>query len=63
MGILDPYKDKKVYHKAKLINAKGRVSPLCAKNPRPLNLRKELWTNQPEAVTCKKCLALLKEQP
>ena len=56
----DPYNDIKVYHKAKLIARDGGVSPLCAKTPRKLNLNKELWTTSDDAVTCKKCLKILK---
>ncbi len=55
----DPYHDNRIYHMAHLFDSKGNVSPLCAKVPRKLNLKKhELWTIRWEAVTCKKCLAL-----
>lgn len=55
----DPYYDKRTYHKGALMNAAGDVSPLCAKKPRRLDLKKhQLWTNRWEAVNCKKCLAL-----
>lgn len=50
----------KIYHRAKLISVNGNVSPLCAKTPRKLNLAKELWTIRDEAVTCQKCLAIIK---
>lgn len=61
----DPYHDKKIYHLAKQQDGQGRVSPLCADPPRALNLKRELWTLRPEAVTCKKCLAKLamREEP
>lgn len=52
-----PY--QKIYHKAKHMTADGLVSPLCAKRPKALDLAKELWTLRDEAVTCKKCKALL----
>jgi hypothetical protein len=58
MSADDPYHDRKVYHKAALIGADGSISPLCAKKPRALNLRLELWTLRWEAVTCRKCLSL-----
>ena len=49
------------YHLAKLITAKGHVSPLCAHpKPRRLDMKKETWTIRHEAVTCKKCLAIIK---
>ena len=54
----DPYHDRKVYHKAALMRPDGAVSPLCAKKPRALNLRRELWTLRWEAVTCQRCLAM-----
>jgi len=56
----DPYHDHKIYHLAKMISSEGDVSPLCAKTPKKLNLSKETWTNRPEAVNCKRCLALIK---
>lgn len=56
----DPYNDRKKYHMAALMSNKGDVSPLCGKKPRKLNLKKELWTLEEGAVTCKKCLELLK---
>lgn len=57
--INDPYNDFKIYHKANLITKDGSVSPLCAEKPRKLNLKKELWTTDDEAVTCRKCLKKL----
>jgi hypothetical protein len=53
----DPYHDRKPYHLAKLISQDGAVSPLCASKPRALNLKRELWTRDRKAVTCKRCLA------
>ena len=52
----DLYNDCKIYHKAHLIAPDGSVSPLCAEKPRKINLKKELWTLEDSAVTCKKCL-------
>jgi hypothetical protein len=60
MSKQDPYHDNKPYHKAKLTDGKGNVSPLCAVKPRALNLKRELWTLEDGAVTCRKCLKLLK---
>ena len=45
------------YHLAKMISEAGDISPLCATEPRKLDLKVELWTNRREAVTCAKCLA------
>ncbi len=56
----DPYHDKKLYHKAHLYGAAGGVSALCFKIPRAIDLSRALWTNRNEAVTCPKCLRLLK---
>jgi hypothetical protein len=53
----DPYRDRKPYHMAALVNPEGGVSSLCAARPRALNLKRETWTIRWEAVTCKKCLA------
>ncbi len=52
--------DPKPYHLAKMIGPKGQVSPLCAKTPRAIDLKKALWTFRREAVTCPKCLKALK---
>lgn len=57
----DPYNDIKIYHKAKLITPFGDVSPLCAKKPRKLNLKKELWTINDSGVTCPRCLSLIEK--
>jgi hypothetical protein len=50
----------KVVHMAKMVSSKGEVSPLCAPRPRALDLKKAsaVWY-QPEAVTCRKCRALM----
>ncbi len=55
----DPYHDEKKYHMADLVRDGGKVSALCFKRPRAINLNVALWTNRTEAVTCKKCLRLL----
>lgn len=55
----DPYHDRKPYHMFHLVSSKGDVSPLCAERPRKINLKRELWTFDKGAVTCKKCLAKL----
>lgn len=55
----DPYGDIKVCHKAKLVWPGGGVSPLCAKKPRKINLKRETWTVNDRFVTCKKCLKKL----
>ncbi len=47
----------RIVHKAKLISPEGDVSPVCAGNPRKVNMKKESWTTDSKAVTCKKCLA------
>lgn len=58
---MSPSHDKKKYHLAKLFTQRGHVSPLCARiQPRKLDLKKELWTIRPEAVTCKKCMRIIK---
>lgn len=51
----------KIYHRAHLVSSKG-VSALCFKRPRSINLRQAMWTNRDEAVTCKKCLAMITER-
>ena len=47
-------------HKAAQVNPSGQVSALCYKTPRAINLRRESWTLLDDAVTCKRCRAILK---
>jgi len=44
------------YHRAKLIGPNGEVSPLCANEPKALDLSKGMWTISDKAVTCRACL-------
>ena len=54
----DLFHDKRTYHMAHLQDGKDGVSPLCAKTPYKLDLKKhQMWTLRWEAVTCKKCKA------
>jgi len=49
---------ERVIHRAKFINHKGQVSPLCREVPRALNMKKESWVSAPEnngSITCKRC--------
>ena len=55
----DPYRDRKKYHMAGKMDARGHVSALCFSRPRAINLRQALWTLRKEAVTCPACLRLL----
>ncbi len=58
----DPYHDDKKYHMADKWNLDGKVSALCFKKPRAINLKVALWTLCLEAVTCEKCLRVLAER-
>ena len=58
----DPYHDRKVYHFARQWRADGAVSALCYKRPRPINLRIALWTITVKAVTCPRCLKMIRER-
>lgn len=48
-------------HMAKKIRADGRVSPLCAKTPRAIDLKRASWTLQAGMVTCDRCKAVAAE--
>jgi hypothetical protein len=48
----------RVRHKAANVDMDGRVSALCFRRLRPIDLRKASWTMRWEAVTCPKCIAL-----
>ena len=52
----------KTYHMADKVNPQGGVSALCFGKPRAIDLTRALWTNRQEAVTCKKCLAILADK-
>lgn len=56
----DPYNDFKTYHKAAHISPQGQVSALCFKRPRAISKR-QTWTTDDRAVTCKKCQRKLAE--
>ena len=47
----------KTYHKADKIAPDGRVSALCFKRPRAIDLKRATWTINDDAVTCGKCIA------
>lgn len=49
----------KPYHRAALINGHGKVSALCFKEPRAIDLGRASWTIRDDAVTCKRCLKKL----
>jgi hypothetical protein len=46
-------------HKAKHLRPDGAVSPLCARTPRAIDLKRATWTLHNDAVTCSRCLAVL----
>jgi hypothetical protein len=49
---------KRIRHMAKLISEQG-VSAQCFEKPRAINMRRENWTTDPDAVTCVKCKTAL----
>lgn len=54
------FPNQRIYHRGSLINQRGGVSALCFSKPRAINLKQAMWTNRDEAVTCPKCLAIIK---
>lgn len=56
----DPYHDRKVVHRAGLVNSRGGVSARCFKTPHPINLKIATWTLVDSKVTCPKCRAWTK---
>ena len=40
-------------HYAKLVSEEGRVSPLCAESPQPVESKE--WTVRLHEVTCRQC--------
>ena len=59
----DPYRDSKKVHRAAGMRSDGAVSALCFKRRRPINLDVASWTNRDDAVTCLKCMRILKARP
>lgn len=56
----DPYHDRKIYHlAAKFADGGRKVSALCFKRPRAIDLTRELWTITRTGVTCPKCLKIM----
>lgn len=49
----------KLTHMAKYVSNDGRMSALCFKNPRAINLKVASWTLEQERVNCWKCEVLL----
>jgi len=62
MGKNDPYRDRKIYHKAHMWGPNGQVSALCFPNPRPINLNRASWTITDKTVTCPKCLKIMERE-
>ncbi len=58
----DPYHDNKNVHMAEIFNEAGGASALCFRRPRSINMEIAAWTISANAVTCKKCLRLLRQQ-
>lgn len=61
VSLADLYRDLKKYHKAHLFGLDGQVSALCFRRPRAIDLNRALWTTDDDAVTCPKCLKLMKQ--
>jgi len=45
----------KIVHRAAHVTSDGRVSAICYKKPRAIDLSVASWTIRDEAVTCPKC--------
>lgn len=52
----------KIVHKADRVSISGRVSALCFKKPRAINLKLASWTNRDDAVTCKACKTVMADR-
>ena len=50
---------ERIIHRAQFIADDGGVSALCFSSPRAINLRVASWTIRSEAVTCRRCIAML----
>ena len=53
----------RIRHRAAKINARGRVSALCFKTPKGINMKQASWTLSDEGTTCSKCRKLMNLAP
>jgi hypothetical protein len=60
--LMHRYPHEKLRHLVGKINSWGQVSALCSDPPKPIRLATSGWVMQAKYVTCKKCLAILKER-
>ena len=54
--------ERKVIHKAKHVAPNGDVSPICATEPKALDLQLEGWTLTDRFVNCRRCLHVMKHE-
>ena len=52
----------RIRHMADKVNARGDVSALCFPTPRAINMKRETWVTDQKAVTCEKCLMLIRRR-
>lgn len=52
----------KIVHRADKIRSSGAVSAFCFASPKPIDLGRSTWSNRDEAVTCSRCLRLIREK-
>jgi hypothetical protein len=57
-GLPYGYTRKRVYHMAQHFWEGGKVSALCFRRHRAINLKVAYWTVRPAAVTCPRCIKL-----
>jgi hypothetical protein len=50
----------RIVHKAAKVSDRG-VSALCSEKPRAINMKTSTWALRDEAVTCKRCLVILRD--
>lgn len=51
-----PLPPTRMRHRADKIDPRGRVSALCFKQPRAIDMKRASWTTSNSGVTCPKCL-------
>ncbi len=50
----------RIYHLANKMRADGAVSAICFKTPRAIDLTRATWTTDRKAVTCPKCMGIVR---
>lgn len=57
-----PLPPTRMRHRGDKVDRRGRVSALCFKEPRAIDMKRASWTLTDYGVTCPKCLAMIADR-